>query len=179
MTEPEQDPTTPEGRAAMEAAAAQKDPNPRVAANALAYFMGEAPPPGSDKTFPLAVDFGPLGEPNFQPCTFRQLSNEQLVKCEELATVKNDAGQIERIDPFTRWSYIYAYASVEPDLGKALEARRAHGENLPDTAAIVREVFRYQPGVLQQVVYKIEERSRLGQDSQQAVREVEAGKDSS
>jgi hypothetical protein len=171
--------TTPEGADAVRAVAESKQPNTKTAANALAYFMGEAAPPGRDDRFPLAVDFGTLEEPNFQPCKFRPLANEELVKCEEMAAVKNDDGVIERIDPFVRWSYIYAYACVAPNLAEALAYRREQKQEFPDTAALVRDVFRFQPGVLQQVAYKIEERSRLGQDSKQAVREVEAGKGSS
>ena len=172
----------PEGAAAVKRVAETRDPSNGAKANALAYFMGEAPPPGRDTRFPLWVDFGELGEPNWQQCTFRPLAQEELVKCEEMATHRNDDGVIDRIDPFTRWSYIFAYSCIEPHLGEALAARRANGgedAKLPDTAALVREVFRWQSGVLQKVVYKIEERSRMGQDSEQAVREVEAGKDSS
>lgn len=174
------DPKTPEGADAAAAAAEQRDPGTAVKANALAYFMGDAPPPGRDTVIPLEVDFGPLGAPNFQRCVFRTLAREEIVKCEEFAVVKNDVGEVERIDPFTRWSYLFAYACKDPDLGAALTARRANGGGQhPDTASLVREVFRFQPGVLQRVVYKIEEQSRMGQDEKQAVREVEAGKGSS
>lgn len=170
----------PDGAEAAAAVAEQRDPDAATKANALAYFMGEAPPPGRSTRFPLDVDFGPLGEPNFQRCTFRALAREEIVKCEELALTKNAAGDVEGIDAFKRWTYIFAYACIDPNLGDALAARRAQANgNFPDTAAVVADVFRFQPGVLQHVVYVIERHSRMGEDARQAVREVEAGKDSS
>jgi len=180
---------SPEGADAVKDAATNPSPSPQVAASALAFFMGDAPPPGStpDDHFPLSIDFGTVARPNFQTCTFRPLDNEELVKCEELATVKDDAGQITRIDPFTRWSYVYAYACITPDLDGVLRARIEKGDTVNpktgrpwvDTADLVRHVFRKQPGVLQQASHAIEERSRLGQERGSAVREVEAGKGSS
>jgi hypothetical protein len=170
----------PEGAAAAAAVAEQRDPSAAAKSNALAYFMGDAPPPASHTRIPLDVDFGELGEPNFQRCIFRPLANEEIVKCEDLAVVRNAAGEIERIDPFTRWSYLFAYSCVDPVLGDALTSRRSNGGGEhPDTASLVREVFRFQPGVLQRVVQVIERRSRMGQDEKLAVREVEAGKGSS
>jgi hypothetical protein len=171
----------PEGADAVAKVAETRKPSAEAKANALAYFMGEAPPPGSKTRIPLDVDFGPLGEPNFQRCIFRTLSREEIVKCEELAVRRDAAGDVEGIDAFVRWAYLFAYACLDPNLGEALVARRAAaGEgNFPDTAALVQDVFRFQPGVLQQVVYVIERHSRMGQDSKEAVREVEAGKDSS
>lgn len=171
--------SAPEGAAAVQHVADSKTPSTRAAANALAYFMGHVPPPGRDDRFPLEVDFGTVEAPNFQRCMFRPLAQEQLVQAEESATVKNDVGVIERIDPFVRWSFIFAYACVDPDLGPVLKERIEAGENFKDTAGLVRDVFRFQPGVLQQTSYKIEERSRMGEDGKQAVREVEAGKGSS
>jgi hypothetical protein len=94
-------------------------------------------------------------------------------------TVKNSEGIVERIDPFTRWSYVFAYACREPDLAQALEARRAKGEEHPDTASVVREVFRFQPGVLKNAAFVIEDRSRHADDKERTVREIEAGKGSS
>lgn len=167
----------PEGAAAVAAVAEQRQPSAEAKANALAYFMGKAPPPGRDVRFPLDIDFGPLGDPNFQRCIFRPLSNDELMKCDELAEKTSD-GETTR-DIFKRWSYVYAYACVEPNLGEALAARGGPGGEFPDTAAIVRDVFRFQPGVLGQVVYRIERHSRTAIDSAEAVREVEAGKDSS
>jgi hypothetical protein len=168
----------PEGEAAVARVAEQRDPGAAAKANALAYFMGDAPPPGKGITFPLDVDFGPLGAPNFQRCTFRTLAREEIVKCDDLAMKRNAAGDIEGIDGFVRWAYLFAYACVEPDLGAALTARRARSDgNFPDTGALVQDVFRFQAGVLQRVAYKIEARSRMGEDEAQAVREVEAGKD--
>lgn len=187
----------PTGHDAVAAAAEVKEPSPRVQRNALAFFMGDEPPPGRDHRIPLAVDFGTPEAPNFNQCLFRPLANEELVKCEQLAQVKREDGSIERIDPFTRWSYGFAYACLDPNLAPALAHRQqkleqqiaqlpdgsdehreavAERARLNDTAGLVREVFRFQPGVLQNVAYKIEERSRLGEDAERSVREVEAGK---
>jgi hypothetical protein len=177
--EDDADRTPPTGPQALEHAAADRDPNPGTQAAALAYFMGDEPPPGRDTPIPLEVDFGAPGHPNFQRCVFRTLANEELVKCEELAQVKNSEGIVERIDPFTRWSYVFAYACREPDLAQALEARRAKGEEHPDTASVVREVFRFQPGVLKNAAFVIEDRSRHADDKERTVREIEAGKGSS
>lgn len=170
----------PDGAAAVAAVAEQRNASAAVKANALAYFMGDAPPPGKGVTFPLDVDFGPLGEPNFQRCTFRTLAREEIVKCDDLAMRRNAAGDVEGMDGFVRWSYLFAYSCVDPELGAALTARREKGDgNFPDTGALVQDVFRFTPGVLQRVAYKIEQRSRMGEDEALAVREVEAGKDSS
>jgi hypothetical protein len=171
-------PPAPNGADAVAEVAEKRDPGQAVKANALAYFMGQAPPPGRDKRILLDVDFGPLGEPNLQRCVFRPLSNDELMKCDDLAESTNGTGEKQR-DIFKRWSYVYAFACVDPDLGEALTARGGPGGEFSDTAALVREVFRFQAGVLGQVVYYIERYSRTAIDSDTAVREVEAGKGSS
>lgn len=193
----------PTGRAAVDATAADREVSGAVQASALAYFMGEEPPPGRDDLIPLDVDFGTRARPNLQPCVFRPLAAEEFDKCEELAQQKNDrTGAVERIDPFVRWSYVYAYACQQPNLGQALEARRGHLQRVAagqledakrtpaeaeaelerignDISGLVREVFRYQPGVLQNVSFTIEKRSRMGDSDDRSVVEVEAGKISS
>lgn len=181
------------GADAIQAVSADRDPAISTQASALAYFMGEVPPPGRDTRLQREVDFGEVGQPNFQLCTFRILSNEELVKCEQEASVKDAAGVLQRIDPFIRWSFVFAYACQDPSLGQALTARRQQLQatlqatpgdqeaealllRLTDSSALVREVFRFQPGVLQAVANEIEDRSRLGEDRQKSIREVEAGK---
>lgn len=193
----------PTGRAAADAAAQERDVSGAIQANALAYFMGEEPPPGRDDLIPLDVDFGTRAKPNLQACVFRALAAEEFDKCEALAQSKNErTGVVERIDPFVRWSYVFAYACQQPNLGDALERRRAHLQRVAggqtedpkrtpaeaeaelvrignDVSGLVREVFRYQPGVLQNASFAIEKRSRMGDEADRSVVEVEAGKTSS
>jgi len=166
--------TQPEGADAVASVAEQTKPSPQVAASALAFFMGDAPAPASAYRLPLEVDFGEPGAPNFQPCVFKALEAEQLTAAEEIARVMKD-GVLERIDPFTRWCVLFAYACVEPNLPQALAARQAKGEKVSTTADVVARVFRNQPGVLQAVVYKLEAIARFDTDGQNAVREVAAG----
>lgn len=180
----------PEGKAAM-LEASKGDPSPGTAFNALAYFMGDEPPPGIDDSIPFRLDFG-RGDGQLVAVTCRSLELEEMDRCTKLARDAIDKHP-EMGDlgiGFIRWSYIFAYACQEPNLGQALTARRAKAQaegdeellkQLVDTAALVRLVFRKRAGVLQNVAFKIEEKAKLGDAgaSSVSIAEVEAGKASS
>lgn len=172
----------PTGSAAVRAVAGSTAPSSGATANALAFFMGDEPPPGADDLLPLRVDFGKPGAPDFRDCTFRLLDNEEFVAAAQAARVV--AGDAQRIDPFINWSYVFAYACVEPDLGAILTARRARGDvdidqqPFADTAAIVRSVFRKRTGPLRAVVDLLDAQSRTAEDADTLVQQVQAGKDS-
>lgn len=171
-------PEPPRGPAAAEATA-EPGASPRVQAAALAYYMGEEPPPGSRTRLIRDVDLGTPDAPNFQRHVFKLLGAEEIDKCGELAQERDErTGEIVRIVPFRRWCYVFAYACLEPNLGDALARRRENGTagELKDTSGIVAEVFRLQPGVLQNVVAEIEAKSRLGESKDRSLVEVEAGK---
>lgn len=165
----------PVGDAAIAAVAESHDPSPDLAAAALAVFMGDVPAPRSKTRFTVEVDFGEPEAPNFLPCTFRAIEQEQIVQSEKLATVRDAAGDIERLDPFAYRCAVFAYACVIPNLPQALAARIARGEKIKTTADVVALVFRWQPGVLQHIVLRIESLARFGDDGKSALREVAAG----
>lgn len=157
-------------------------------ANALEFFMGDAPPPNAAKTFRLKVDFGELGAPNLQECVFRTLDLEEMDKAEQLGLKAANEGKAGDLGAaFVRWSYVFAYSCETPDLSAALAHRKSKAKDkeerdrLTDTAALVREVFRRSAGPLSQACRAVERHSRLGQAGleQIGVEEIEAGKDSS
>lgn len=180
MAEPDD---VPQGRAAVQHIASTTNPSPRAAASALAFFMGDEPPPGSEDVITMNIDFGPPGKPDVRSCVFRPIDNEQFVKAAEVAMVATPDGG-SRIDPFVNWSVAFAYACVEPDLAPILEARRARGDvdvdgnPFGDTSAIVRSVFRKRPGPLRAVMNKLEAASRMGEKDDDLVQQIEAGKGS-
>lgn len=175
--------TEPTGRAAVANVAATKQPSPAAASNALAFFMGDEPPPGSEERISLNVDFGKKGKPDMRSCVFHPLSAEEFVACATAATVKDpDALAGQRIDPFNNASHIFARACLEPDLGAVLAKRRERGDvggdgqPIVDTAGVVRDVFRFLPGVVSAVANVIDNHSRMNEDTDELVREIEAGK---
>jgi hypothetical protein len=182
MTEPDDVP----GAKGADDLAGNRTPSPRATANALSYFMGEEPPPGSGDVIAMEVDFGKKGAPDFRSCTFRVLDNEQFVAAADAAIVADPkAPNGQRINPFVNWSYVVAYAAVDPDLGAILQARREAGTDknpdgtpFEDTSALVRSIFRKRPGVLRAVMNRIDEESRMDEQPDKLVRLIEAGKDS-
>jgi hypothetical protein len=175
-------PPAPTGAAAAKAVATSTKPTPEATANALAYFMGDEPPPGRDERIPLQVNFGSPEEARWATCTFRRLSNEEFVAAADASMVTRAGART--IDPFVNASFVIAYSMVEPDLGEILQARRQKGDDqtdegpLTDTAMLVRHVFRWQAGVATAIMDKIDERSRTGEPAKNLVLEVEAGKGS-
>lgn len=173
----------PTGSAAVRAVAGSTSPSAGATANALAFFMGEEPAPGSEDLVTLRIDFGAPGAPDFRECVFRLLDNEEFVAAAQAAQVSNGGGD-QRIDPFVNWSLVFAYACVKPDLAAILADRRARGDldvtgqPFADTAAIVRSVFRKRTGPLRAVVDRLDAESRTSERGENLVQQVEAGKGS-
>jgi hypothetical protein len=183
----------PQGDGAINEVGGSREPSLDAQHNALAYFMGDVPAPGKKTRLEREVNFGEPGGPdNFQMCIFRTLANEEIVKCEQEATVRDDNG--ERVVPFSYWSYVFAYSCQSPNHAQALFGRKqklqaaltanpedgeaeAEFRRLTDTAALVREVFRFTSGVIQAVAGEISPLSKVGEDKEKLLREVEAGKD--
>lgn len=179
--------------------AADGDPSPAAAFNALAYFMGDEAPPGADEMVTMDMDFGRKDKrPVRVVC--RSLALEELDRCSALAreALENQPKMGDLGLGFVRWSYVFAYACQQPNLGEALTARRVELQRkaqdasdpvaaaeaeaelklLSDTASLVRIVFRKRPGVLQHAVFAVEAKAKLGQDGVESISvvEVEAGK---
>lgn len=179
------EPAQPTGARAVEHVAASMNPDAEVTANALAFFMGDEPPPGRDDLIRLAVDFGKPDEPDMRLCVFRPLGHEEFVAASIAARVVDaDSQGGKRIDPFLNASFVFAYACVQPDLSVALARRRERGDKQPDgtpftdTAAVVRDVFRYREGPLQAVSAMLDRESRNSEEADKLVRQIEAGKES-
>lgn len=177
------EPDEPTGHAAIAHVAASKTPGAQATANALAFFMGDEPPPGRDERIHLEVDFGKPDAPDLRTCVFRPLSNEQFVAAAVAARLPDkDAIDGTRIDPFLNWSFAFAYACVDPDLTAVLAARRERadvaidGQPFTDTASLVRDIFRYRSGSLRAVMDALERESRMQEDGAKLVRQIEAGK---
>lgn len=174
----------PTGARAADVVAGTTNPSPRATANALSYFMGEEAAPGTGDVITMDVDFGKKGSPDFRTCTFRVLDNEEFVTAAELAVVTDlNAPGGQRVNPFVNWSYVVAYAAVDPDLGTILRARREAGTDknpdgtpFEDSAALVRSIFRKRPGVLRAIMNRIDEESRMDEQPDKLVRLIEAGK---
>lgn len=190
----------PTGLKAVEAAAAG-NPSPAAAMNALAYFMGDEPPPGTDDIITEQMDFG-RSDGRLVEVKMRSLAIEELDRCAHLAakSIETNPDLADLGLSFIRWSYVFAYACIDPNLGEALTARRQAAQELSqdpdpvkasegrdmlkrltDTASIVREVFRKRGGILQRAVFEVEKKAKLGDHGEGSVSvvEVEAGKASS
>lgn len=181
MSETDDDDAAPHGPAAAAHVASVTNPSPRASQNALAYFMGEEPPPQSQKRIPLDVNLaGPDDDEAWTTVVLRPLANEEFVAAAKASRMADTGG----IDPFVNASFVFAYACLEPELGGVLAARTERGDAgpdgkpFPDTAAIVRDVFRFIPGVVIAAANKLDDLSRTSEDPDKLVRLIEAGKDS-
>lgn len=147
-------------------------------ADASDYFLGKKPPPGRGKTFPLDVDFGTLDEPDFRRVVFKNPRIEELDEADDRSVIKDEeTGEVVGRNTFIQSAWIVARTQVEPRLGPIVEQRNREGGQFPDAASLLMDLFAEAPGVLIQAATAVRRRARIG-TSDQAVREVEAGKTS-
>jgi hypothetical protein len=183
MTEATQDQDqAPEGAAAVAAVAEQgENASSEVRVNALAYLMGEEPPPNTGQAgrFPLDVDFGSYGDPRLATITFKALTSDELDRADQMASEVDPVTKRDRgINVFKRSCIIMAMAQVDPPLGPIVERRNAEGgaKRVADASHLLMDLFARSAGVPLRVENHIRRRSRMDFDDDQTVREIEAGK---
>jgi hypothetical protein len=141
-----------------------------------AYFLGDrrARPgetPQDEKEFD--VEIGPTGtDAELWRIKCAPITWDQWQAAQKLG-VKRERG-VDELEALKRASYVCAYGIVKPDLG---EVRMGIDSDVrpADTAQMLRDFFRKNPGVILQLETEILRLSRLA-INESAIREVSAGK---
>jgi hypothetical protein len=145
----------------------------------LAYYLGNAPAPNSrsQEDFTIELDDGRVWE-----CTLGSIEWAEWREAQEKAT----SATTGMPDVYTQASYVVAYATRKPLLGRMIQRLRdAAGDDeealrrVPaDGAAFLRGAFKKQAGTLLMLQRNVLRISKLDEDGGGGVKrkEVEAGK---
>lgn len=185
---PAAEPEPRTGENLIDAAAGGEPLTPRESDDLLSYYLSNDEMPGDTDVTPLTVRLGHGARAREFACEVHAIEWKEWQDAIERSTDKA-TGDFDR---FVSSSWVVARALVKPKLGPTVVAQQneakgnddgkiagpngARVDPPTDAADLLRRMFRKQSGALLELSAKVLELSKLANDGERAVKEVEAGK---
>jgi hypothetical protein len=159
----------------IDAAAAGDRLAPQESDDLLAYFLTNQGLPGDTEVTALSVELGHGQSTRKFSCEVKAVEWSEWQDAIERATNEKTGG----FDRFVSSSWVVARALVTPKLGPTIVRMQSENSDTApaDAAALLRRMFRKQSGALLELAAKVLELSKLANDGESSVKEIEAGKD--